>query len=204
MARVISKVIHSDCSGLPLQANLNEKIYKMLFLDIGLMNGISGVNWRSLSGLDALSLVNEGAMAEQFIGQHLQNLLFDTPNRELTYWLREGRSNNAEIDYVIALQGAIVPIEVKAGASGTLKSLHHFMAEKKAPLAFRFDANLPTSSKIEADIPTKTGRQAVSYPLVSLPLYLVERLPEIVGYWQSDIPMPPRGKAKRRSITKQL
>ena len=76
-------------------------------------------------------LVNEGAMAEQCVGQHPQDLLADSPNRELTYWLREGRSSNAEVDCVAAFDGRIVPIEVKAGASGALKSLHQFVADKE-------------------------------------------------------------------------
>lgn len=131
MARIISKVIHSHCSGLPLQASLEEKVYKLLFLDVGLMNAICGLNWRTIAQWDDTKLINEGTIAEQFIGQHLQHLLADSPNRELTYWLREGRSANAEVDYVIALEGQIIPIEVKAGASGSMKSLHQFMAENK-------------------------------------------------------------------------
>ena len=68
-------------------------------------------------------------MAEQFIGQHLPSILAASPNRELTYRIREGRSSNAEVDYVIALNGNIVPIEVKPGATGSLKSLHQFVGE---------------------------------------------------------------------------
>ncbi|OQX15220.1 MAG: AAA family ATPase [Thiothrix lacustris] len=180
MARVISKVIHSHCSGLPLQANLEEKVYKLLFLDVGLMNAICGLNWRVLSQFDSTKLVNEGAIAEQFIGQHLQTLLAESPNRELTYWLREGRSANAELDYVVALEGNIIPIEVKSGASGSMKSLHQFMAEKQAPFAVRFDASLPTLTTVNAVVNHQQQAQAVSYRLFSLPLYLVERLGNIV------------------------
>jgi predicted AAA+ superfamily ATPase len=180
MSRVISKVLHSHCSGLPLQASLDERVYKLLFLDVGLMNAISGLNWRSLSQLDDQHLINEGAIAEQFIGQHLQALLADSPNRELTYWLREGRSANAEVDYVVALSGGVVPIEIKSGASGSMKSLHQFMGEKNARVAVRFDSSLPTTSTVEAIISSGKQRKVVSYPLLSLPLYLVERLPEIV------------------------
>lgn len=176
MARVISKVVHSHCSGLPLQANLEEKVYKLLFLDVGLMNAICGLNWRTLSQFDDLKLVNEGAIAEQFVGQHLQALLAESPNRELTYWLREGRSANAELDFVVALEGQIIPVEVKAGASGSMKSLHQFMAEKQAPFAVRFDAGLPAISTINAVVNSDNQRKDVSYKLVSLPLYLVERL----------------------------
>lgn len=176
MARVISKVVHSHCSGLPLQASLEEKVYKLLFLDVGLMNAICGLNWRTLSQFDDLKLVNEGAIAEQFVGQHLQALLAESPNRELTYWLREGRSSNAELDFVVALEGQIIPVEVKAGASGSMKSLHQFMAEKQAPFAVRFDAGLPAISTINAVVNSDNQRKDVSYKLVSLPLYLVERL----------------------------
>lgn len=182
MARVISKVIHSHCSGLPLQATLEEKVYKLLFLDVGLMNAICGLNWRTISQLDDTKLINEGAIAEQFIGQHLQHLLADSPNRELTYWLREGRTANAELDYVIALEGQIIPIEVKAGASGSMKSLHQFMAEKHAPFAVRFDASLPSINTIHATVTSNQQQQTVTYPLISLPIYLVERLKEIINH----------------------
>jgi len=36
----------------------------------------------------------------------------------LTYWLREGRSSNAEIDFILQLGQAIVPVEGKTGKSG--------------------------------------------------------------------------------------
>ena len=121
MARVLSKVIHSHCSGLPLQADIEEKVYKLLFLDVGLMNANCGLGWNTISQIADTQLINEGVIAEQFIGQHLQDMLAGSPNRDLTYWLREGRSSNAEVDYVIALDGKIIPIEIKAGATGSLK-----------------------------------------------------------------------------------
>ena len=180
MARVISKVVHSHSSGIPLQADIEEKIYKLLFLDVGLMNSICGLNWQVLSQYDELKLINEGAIAEQFIGQHLQAHFNNTSNRELNYWLREGRSSNAELDYVIALNGQIIPIEVKAGATGSLKSLHQFMGEKQSPVAVRFDASPPSIQDINAKIQQKAGDKNVKYPMLSLPLYLVERLDSIV------------------------
>jgi predicted AAA+ superfamily ATPase len=151
MARVLSKVVHSHCNDLPLQAEMDDKVYKLLFLDIGLMNAICGINWRSLSELTDMSLVNEG------------------------------RANNAELDYVIALNGQLLPIEVKAGASGSLKSLHQFMGEKKAPLAVRFDLNPPSRHTVSTRIKQDGHVNDIQYQLLSLPLYLVERLPALVG-----------------------
>ncbi|MEA2115076.1 MAG: DUF4143 domain-containing protein, partial [Thermodesulfobacteriota bacterium] len=166
----------SHCSGLPLQADIKERVYKLLFLDVGLMNAICGLDWRSISQMDEKKLINQGAIAEQFIGQHLQAMLVDKPNRELNYWLREGRSSNAELDFVISLGGNIIPIEVKSGATGTLKSLHQFMGTKQASVAFRFDTNLPAVHQIDTVININKQRKQVKYPLISLPLYLVERL----------------------------
>lgn len=175
-ARVLTKVTHSHCSGLPLQADIEERIYKLVFLDVGLMNTICGLSWNVISHMDAQSLVNEGAIAEQFVGQHLVEILSATANRELTYWLREGRSSNAEVDYVIAIDGRIVPIEVKAGATGSLKSLHQFVGEKGALQAVRLDTGLPSKENVATSILRKGNLIPVNYELISVPLYLIECL----------------------------
>ena len=179
MARVLSKVIHSHCSGLPLQADIEEKIYKLIFLDVGLMNAICGLGWNTISQMADTQLINEGAIAEQFIGQHLQDILSTSLNRELTYWLREVRSSNAEVDYVLALNAQIIPIEVKAGATGSLKSLHQFVGEKGVPLALRFDTGLPSKQAVNTRVRQGEKLIDVNYQLISLPLYLVERLPAL-------------------------
>ena len=181
MARVVAKVTHSHCTGLPLQAELKETVFKLVFLDIGLMNALCGLDWQAVRAQTEFDLMNAGAAAEQFIGQHLQHLLAERPNRELTYWLREGRSNNAEVDYVAEFGGRILPIEVKAGKAGTMKSLHQFVAERGTPLAVRFDANPPALQTVEAQVRHRNSAKKVEYQLLSLPLYLVERLPEVVA-----------------------
>ena len=181
MARVLSKVVHSHSNGLPLQADSDPRAYKLIFMDVGLMNAVCGLGWTTIEGMNGTRLVNEGVMAEQFIGQHLQGLLSDSPNRELTYWLREGRSSNAEVDYVAAFDGHIVPIEVKAGAGGALKSLHQFVAEKGVRLAVRFDAAPPSIQTVRTSVRRGALQEAVAYRLLSLPLYLVERLPSILA-----------------------
>ncbi len=197
MARVVGKVIHSNCSGLPLQADIKERVYKLLFLDIGLMNAICGLDWRNLSLMDEKKIINQGAIAEQFIGQHLQAILADKPNRELTYWLREGKSSNAELDFVIGLRGSIVPIEVKSGATGTLKSLHQFMGTKNVPCAVRFDQNLPSRQRIDTVIKANKKKKKVTYQLLSLPLYLVERLDALVEAYVCRERAEPAGTASR-------
>ena len=181
MARVLSKVVHSHSNGLPLQADAESRVYKLIFMDIGLMNAVCGLGWTAIESMSDSRLVNEGAMAEQFIGQHLRDLLAGTLNRELTYWLREGRATNAEVDYVAAFDGRVVPIEVKAGTSGSLKSLHQFVAEKGVSLAVRFAAAPPSIQTVRTSVQRGGTRTDVTYRLISLPLYLVERLPSLLA-----------------------
>ena len=177
-ARVCHQVFHSHCSGVPLTADINENVYKLLFMDVGMAAYLSGLDWIALQALDGQALVNEGKLAEQFVGQHLVNP-FDPPR--LTYWLREAKSANAEVDYVTASGSQVVPVEVKAGKSGTLKSLQQFVLNKHTDLCIRFDLNPPDIGRITNAARVSDGSVPVSYTLLSLPLYIVEELPRLVN-----------------------
>ena len=179
-ARLLSKVVHSNCNGIPIHADRNPKFFKMLFLDVGLMNALCGLDWSHLQQMDSDRLVNNGSIAEQFIGQHLQNLFLSGFPRELHYWVREGRSNNAEVDYVVSSGSHIIPIEVKAGSKGRLRSLNQFIAEKSSKFAVRFDLNKPSLQNIRTTVTKGSTIKDVDYPLYSLPLYLVETLPRLL------------------------
>ena len=98
----------------------------------------------------------------------------------LYYWLREGKKNNAEIDYLLQINSGIVPVEVKAGTSGALKSLHRFVAEKGAPLAVRFDLQPPSLHKMEYAVKLRDQTEKVTFKLLSLPLYMVEQCRRLI------------------------
>ena len=176
-ARVCHQAFHSHCSGVPLMADINDNVYKLLFMDVGMAAYLTGLDWIALQALDGQALVNEGKLAEQFVGQHLLNP-FEPPR--LTYWLREEKSANAEVDYVTANGNQVIPIEVKAGKSGTLKSLQQFALNKNAGLCVRFDLNPPDIQEITHATRVDDDSVPVSYTLLSLPLYLVEELPRIL------------------------
>lgn len=119
-ARIFRKVKAASPAGLPLGASANDKKFKALLLDVGLLGSFHGVS-RSLeySKTELLSFF-QGALAEQFIGQEI----LSATDSDLFYWSREAKSSNAETDYLVEKQGKIVPIEVKSGKGGSLKSLH--------------------------------------------------------------------------------
>ena len=177
-ARICHKIYHSHCTGLPLGADIKETVYKLLFMDIGMMNHICGNDWTFLQTFPDHELVNEGAIAEQFIGQHLLSVQGLPP--ALNYWVRQAKTANAEVDYVISQGPLIIPVEVKSGKSGTLKSLQQFVTQKHLSLAVRFDLNPYGIQDVSHQISTPDGTRPANYRLLSLPLYLVEQLPRII------------------------
>jgi len=176
-ARVAYKVFHSSCNGIPLGATINEKKFKVLFLDVGLMTTGAGLNLLDYEKAEDVMMVNSGAICEQFIGQHLlfSRQLYREP--ELYYWVREKKGSSAEVDYVIAENTAIIPIEVKAGKSGTLKSLHLFFQEKRPQIGVRFNSDIPSLLTLETTLP---DGQNLRYRLLSLPLYMVGQVRRLI------------------------
>ncbi len=177
LAKLAYRVYHTHCNGVPLKGELVEKIFKMLFLDVGLAQSILGVNPLDYESKSDLNQINKGAVAEQFIGQHLLFFQDESQPPELFYWVREKKSSSAEVDYVISQNNRIYPVEVKSGKTGTLRSLQLFVQEKSTPTAIRFNANTPS---VLHEV-RKTARGEVNYTLISLPHYLVEQLNRLTG-----------------------
>jgi len=67
-----------------------------------------------------------------------KKIYFCFDHAELFYWQKEQSKGSAEVDYIIQEKSSIIPIEVKAGKSGRLKSLHIFMREKAVQLLSKF------------------------------------------------------------------
>lgn len=120
MAQVVRKIPSTSAAGLPLGASASDRKFKALVLDIGLMQSLCGLNVNEqIFNKDLLSIYN-GALAEQFVGQEL----LAGGIEKLYYWARDAKSSSAEVDYLIENNGEIIPLEIKSGAAGRLKSLH--------------------------------------------------------------------------------
>ncbi len=158
-AGVVYRVKQAGGSGLPLEAGASERNFKVVFLDVGLMQNLCGLSAELLAASDILA-VHAGAVAEQFVGQELLANADPYARPGLYYWAREARSSNAEIDYLIASCSKVLPIEVKAGKSGTLRSLHLFLQEYNAALGIRI-------SQVN---------QSFDKQLLSMPLYAMHVL----------------------------
>ena len=124
LAQVARRIPSVDPSGLPLGATASAKLFKALMLDIGLMRYLSGMPNDIEYAKSDLLAIYRGAMAEQFVGQEM----LVSQQGSLYYWDRQAKSSSAEVDYLAVLDGKIHPVEVKSGATGSLRSLHLFLA----------------------------------------------------------------------------
>lgn len=137
MAGLVHRVTHSSSNGIPIGAETNPKKTKLLIFDTGIYQRILGLDVASLLLKDDIEVVNKGNIAELFVGLELLKSNDCYERTALYYWHREAKNSQAEVDYVIQNQDAIVPIEVKAGTKGAMQSMFLFMDEKKSDWGVR-------------------------------------------------------------------
>jgi len=121
-ARIATKVKAVTRPGLPMETYASDKKFKTVFLDIGLMNRIMGIDYNETLNHDNLLSIYRGQLAEQFVGQEFAS----SDKNQLYYWAREAKNSNAEIDFLLHKDGEFIPVEVKDGPSGKLRSLHSY------------------------------------------------------------------------------
>jgi len=187
LARVLHKVPLTHANGVPLGAEADERNFKILFLDVGLLCRACGLRISDLpEPADAL-LVNRGAVCEQAVGQHLLHAGPCYVEPAAFYWMREARGASAEVDFVAALGDHVVPIEVKAGKTGTLKSMHVFLGEKRRRFGVRL--NLDRPSLLDAESCPAIGPKT-RFRLLSLPLYMVGQIDRLCQIALENLPAP--------------
>jgi uncharacterized protein len=171
-ARICHQVFSCSGEGIPLGAGIKETVFKVIFIDVGLASAVLGIG-ASLLRVEGSRLANEGGIAEQLGGQLLRSTFLKFIDPQLFYWVREKAGSEAEIDYLLQHNAQIIPIEVKAGSTGTLRSLHNFMKQKKLTMAVRINADYPSIVPIKV---RDSSYQEVNYQLLSLPFYLLGQI----------------------------
>lgn len=163
LARVIHLVNVTSANGLPLQSQIDMKKFKLFFLDIGLLQYALEVD-PVRSAETPLIDIHRGVLAEQFVAQELLSYLDPYIDRHLFYWDRREKGGEAEVDFVMNLSGSILPIEVKAGAIGKLKSLRQFLDSQRSQIGVKIsEDNLYFENQV-----------------LSVPFYLISQLPRLV------------------------
>lgn len=154
-----------------------KKSPRLQFLDTGIVNHTLGIQ-AELLGLSDLSNSYKGAIIPHLVTQELQSLNIFSSSKP-NFWVREKAQSSSEVDLVIQHQGKIIPIEIKSGSEGTLKSLHQFIERTNHPYAIRIYAGV---FKIEQQS-TPGGKE---YLLMNLPYYMVTILPEYLNFFTEN------------------
>lgn len=125
-AGVAHIVYHSTAQNLPLAATRNDRLFKVFFLDIGLVQRFLGLDIQDFITSD-LEVSYRGALIEQFVAQEYIAYTSQKKPHQLHYWAIEGGKSNAEVDFVFLRNHDIIPVEVKSGPKGRLRSLQAFL-----------------------------------------------------------------------------
>ena len=143
LAGLVIPVVGTSANGVPLDAESDEKRAKYLFLDSGLLLAILHLDGQLGHDLIKLimtatpqDLINKGSITEMVAGLEISRYKSPVMRPRLFYWEKTGNSI-AEIDYLSIRSMKVLPIEIKAGTQGGMKSLWIFMREKHLNNAVR-------------------------------------------------------------------
>ncbi|MCK4395488.1 ATP-binding protein [candidate division WOR-3 bacterium] len=153
----------------------SKKSPKLQFLDTGLINFFVGLQEYFFT-MEDLHSFHKGLLAEHMVGQELKSNYYR--NDQLSFWVREKKQSSAEVDFVVPFKRYIIPIEVKAGKSGTLRSLHQFIDRTNHPYAVRFHSGELSKDK-------NTTPAGTDYYLLNLPYYLAGKLRKYLEWFIS-------------------
>ena len=157
---------------IPIRPDVR-KAPRLQFLDTGLLNYFAGLQDQYFLHSDLHSFYR-GLLAEHIVAQELlchRGSLLHKP----CFWVREKSQSGAEVDFVVQHQGRVIPVEVKAGSTGRMRSLHQFVDAGDPGRAVRLYAG-------------PLGRQnsrtpgGTPYELLSMPYYLAPRLSEYLDW----------------------
>jgi len=172
-ALIISVVYPTTKVTLPIEPNFR-KSPKITFLDTGVINYFANYQ-KKLFGVNDIMNVHDGIIAENIVAQELR-VNNDNYLIKIHFWIREKNQSNAEVDFVIQHEDLLIPVEVKSGKSGRLRSLHQFIDRCPHNFAVRV-----YSGKLEIQR-TKTIAGKEFY-LLNLPLFLVSKMEEYVKWF---------------------
>jgi len=173
-AKIIQLIYPTTDLLTPVKPDI-KKSPKLQFLDTGLVNHGLKIQGELLA-LNDLSYAYKGAIVPHMVAQEIISLnIFDT--KKPHFWVREKSQASSEVDLVYSYKNKVVPIEIKSGPSGKLKSLHEFVERTNHGYAIRLYAG---EFNIEEH---ETPNLRKPYKLMNLPYYLGTKLPEYIGYF---------------------
>ena len=175
-ALLIHLVYPQTSAVLPMQPDLS-KSPRLHVLDTGMLNYYVGVQ-REILGTADLGTIYQGTVIEHIVGQELLARQYSALHG-LAFWVREKNTSSAEVDYLFRYKEKLVPVEVKSGTVGRLRSLSLFMDMAPHDIALRFSAATISESTLQ----TPEGK---AVRLLSLPYYLVSQIEKYLEWFEAS------------------
>ena len=172
LSRIIKLIYPVTNTEPPVIANLKKRP-RLQFLDTGLVTN-SLLLQGEMIGIRDLNDFYRGKIIQHLVAQELISLHDDSMYKP-HFWVREEKDSSAEVDMVYQLGKYIIPIEVKSGKQGSLKSLHQFVERSVHPYAVRFYQGGFRIEKAK----TPYGKP---YLLMNLPYYLGTQIQANIAY----------------------
>jgi predicted AAA+ superfamily ATPase len=165
---LINLVFPTTQTAIPFMPDV-KKSPRLHVLDTGMVNYFSGLQ-KELFGTQDLNSHYQGKITEHIVGQELLASNYNVLNT-LHFWVREKKQSDAEVDFLYKFDGQIIPVEVKSGSSGKLRSLHQFLEMSEIPVAVRFYAG-------QFQIEEHKTLTVKPFKLINLPYFLSGKLNE--------------------------
>lgn len=177
-AKVIQIIYPCTATEPPIMLDF-KKSPRLQFLDTGILNFDLNIQ-ADLLLMNDLSNAYKGAIIPHIINQEVMSLNTAT-DKKTSFWVRDKTQSSAEVDLLHTHDKFLIPIEIKSGKTGSLKSLHQFVNRSNHPYAIRMYAG---KFSIEKAI-TPDGKP---YKLMNLPYYLGTCLKQYANYLISNSP----------------
>ena len=171
-AKVIQLIYPTTDTSPPILPDL-KKSPRLQFLDTGLINHELNIQAEMLA-MEDLNNAYKGAVIPHLVAQELMSLN-TTKSVKPIFWVREKNQSSAEVDLVVQFNKMVIPIEIKSGKEGKLKSLHQFIEGAPHPYAVRMYSG-------KFSIEEHSTRSGKKYFLMNIPYYLSTKLNEYLSY----------------------
>lgn len=170
-AKLIYLLYPTTQTKLPYQPNL-KKSPRLQVLDTGMVNFFAGIQKEVFSTSDLLDVYN-GKIIEHVVGQELIATNKNHIKKPL-FWVRDKEGASAELDFLVVIEGKAIPVEVKSGKAGKLKSLHQYIEMTDTRLAIRLYAGMFQVDKLQ----TPTGKP---FTLLNIPYFLAGKMEKYIN-----------------------
>mgnify|MGYP004448986379 FL=1 len=167
---LLELVYPSTTTETPAPPNMNHRP-KLFWFDTGMVNYACQMR-KEILGANDIFDVYKGKIAEHVVGQEILATSIRCSFRR-SFWQRNKKGSDAEMDFTLQKDNKIIPIEVKSGNNAHLKSLQLFMEESSQDIAVRV-----WSKPMQIDnLKTPGGK---NFKLINIPFYYVGEIIEIL------------------------